>query len=187
MLYIRSTRIATLLALPLCTALFLTGCNKAEQAPKNPANATSSATSVTASGTTATANTGAINYVQESAEQATKARVKMMKAWGGSLKTLGGMLKNPSTFNADTVKAETAKLNTDPWVHFAPGTKADRAMSVIWDKPDQFQAEVNKYKTAVTSLNAAAQTATSVDSIKAPFGEVGASCKSCHTAFRAEE
>ena len=60
-------------------------------------------------------------------------------------------------------------------------------MSVIWDKPDQFQAEVNKYKTAVTSLNAAAQTATSVDSIKAPFGEVGASCKSCHTAFRAEE
>ena len=104
MLYIRSTRIASWLALPLCTALFLTGCNKAEQAPKNPANATSSATSVTASGTTATANTGAINYVQESAEQATKARVKMMKAWGGSLKTLGGMLKDPSTFNADTVR-----------------------------------------------------------------------------------
>ena len=45
-------------------------------------------------------------------------------------------------------------------------------------------AEAEKFQQATAELNAAAQTATSIDDVMPAFGQVGQSCKSCHTDFR---
>lgn len=172
-------------ALPLCSLLFLTGCNKDQTAmPKSTTTdkapvATSSPATTTSHTTTATAN--------ENPEQASKTRVKMMKEWGNANKTMGSMIKDPSTFNADAFRAEAKKLEGDAWSHFGQGTKYDRAKAEIWTDTAGFQAEVDKYKNAVTALNTVASTATSADAVKGAFGEVGASCKSCHDKFRGPE
>ena len=45
-------------------------------------------------------------------------------------------------------------------------------------------AQIDKYKTAASALNAAAATATSADMVKTQQADVGASCKSCHEKFK---
>lgn len=177
----------TLLALPLCSIMFLTGCNKAET-PKATAPATEKATSSTTTTTTTTASNTATASVKESPEQASKTRVKIMKDWGSANKAMGSMLKDPSSFNAENFKAEAKKLdNEEIWKHFGEGTKYDRAMDEIWTKSADWQAEVDKYKKAVINLNTVASTATTPDAVKGAFGDVGASCKSCHDKFRKPE
>lgn len=176
----------TLLALPLCSIMFLTGCNKAET-PKATAPATEKATTEKTTTTTTTSNT-ATATAKESADVAHKTREKIMKEWGGAMKAMGGMIKDPSTFKADAFKAEASKLdNSDVWTHFAEGTKTKGTKDEIWSKATDFQAEVDKYKKAVIALNTATATATNVDAVKGAFGDVGASCKSCHQSYRIEE
>ena len=49
--------------------------------------------------------------------------------------------------------------------------------------PTEFNAERDKFLAAVDDLNAKAQ-AGNLEAIKVAYGNVGASCKSCHDAFR---
>lgn len=113
-----------------------------------------------------------------------KARIQIMKDWGKAMKTMGGMVKEPNSFNAETFKTEAQKLTADPWQHFADGTKGGEAKEEIWTQADDFKAEIEKFTTAVQALTTATQSASSLDNVKAQFADVGASCKSCHDKYK---
>lgn len=181
--------IAIKFATPLLVAMALVGCNKKEaaqttttaSAPVTTTVTTNNGTATTTTVATATATTVDPNMTPE---QHKEAREKIMKAWKHTNQTIGAMVKDPSKFDAATVKTEAAALNQNPWVHFPDTAKGGEARDDIWTDAAGFQQQVDKFKAAATALNTAAGTATSVDGIKAQFSEVGASCKSCHDKYK---
>ena len=185
--------IAIKFATPLIIAMALVGCNKKETAQTTaPAASAPATTTITATdnGATATANVGTATATATAVdpnmtpEQHKKAREKIMKEFKHTNQTIGAMVKNPNKFDAAVVKAEAAKLNQDVWVHYPETAKGGDAKDEIWTDKAGFQQQIDKFKTAASALNAAAATATSVDGIKTQFGDVGASCKSCHDKFK---
>ena len=119
-----------------------------------------------------------------------QARQDSMKNWGDTMGALGDMAKAPDTFDADIVKEQTAFLAEDasmPWSHFENQENMGNATEAVWSNADGFRAEAENFQKVTANLSAAAQTATSIDDIKPAFGEVGASCKSCHTDFRVKD
>ena len=108
-----------------------------------------------------------------------KARQDSMKSWGDAMGVMGDMVKAPDTFDAAVFKEQAAFLAEDassPWSHFENQESMGNATEAVWSNADGFTAD----------LSAAAQTATSASDVQPAFGEVGASCKSCHTEFRAK-
>ena len=59
------------------------------------------------------------------------------------------------------------------------------AKTTIWSDAAGFAAASARFQTASEALLAAAQAGDAV-AVKARFGEVGSSCKSCHDSYRAE-
>ena len=119
-----------------------------------------------------------------------KAREDIMKGWGDAMGIMGGMIKEPDTFDAAMFKEQATFLADDadsPWSHFADKNAVGGAAEAVWSDGDGFQAEIDKFKQATAELNSAAQNATSAADVQPAFGDVGASCKSCHTEYRAEK
>ena len=119
-----------------------------------------------------------------------QARQDSMKNWGDAMGIMGDMAKAPDTFDADIVKEQTAFLAEDasmPWSHFENQENMGNATEAVWSNADGFRAEADNFQKVTANLSAAAQTATSIDDIKPALGEVGASCKSCHTDFRVKD
>ena len=73
-----------------------------------------------------------------------------------------------------------------PWSHFEDPENMGNATEAVWSNAEGFRAEAENFEAVTANLSAAAQTATSMEDIKPAFSEVGASCKSCHTEFRAK-
>ena len=118
-----------------------------------------------------------------------KTRQDSMKSWGDAMGVMGDMVKAPDTFDAAVFKEQAAFLAEDsstPWSHFENQDAAGNATEAVWSNADGFSAESDNFQKVTAELSAAAQTATSVDDVAPAFGEVGASCKSCHTEFRAK-
>lgn len=69
--------------------------------------------------------------------------------------------------------------------HFPAGSDQGdtEALPSIWEKASEFQAAIDKQKTATAALVAAAQSAEPTQ-WKAAFGQVGGSCKNCHDSFK---
>lgn len=167
---------------PVLLVLALVGCNKEE---KTAAPATEPTPAVTASSSASTASATATAPASDmTADQHITAREDIMGSFGGVMKSMRGMTEDPSKFNADEVKKHAETLSQDPWGHFPETAKGGSSKDEVWTQPDQFKAEIDKFKTAVEAFKTASQNATSIDAVKAQFGEVGASCKSCHTAFK---
>ena len=119
-----------------------------------------------------------------------QARQDSMKNWGDAMGVMGDMAKAPDTFDADVVKEQAAFLAEDssmPWSHFENQEDMGNATEAVWSNADGFRAEADNFQKVTAELSAAAQTATSMDDIKPAFSQVGASCKSCHTDFRAKD
>ena len=185
-------------ATPLIVAMALVGCNKKTEttttasAPTTTTTASAPATTVTASanGATATATVSTTTTSTTAVdpnmtpEDHKKARERIMKEWKKTSQTIGAMVKDPSKFDAAQVKAAAEKLNQNPWVHYPETAKGGEAKDEIWRDAAGFQQQIDKFKTAASALNAAAATATSVDGIKTQFGDLGASCKSCHDKYK---
>lgn len=169
-------------------SLTLVGCeNKPANSAAGAKPTAASTATTTSSSAAATSSTAVSNTAPAGTGDLQKEREKTMKEWGNANKTMGGMIKDPTTFKADEFKAAAAKLDQDPWAKFTADSKHGRSKDEVWSKADEYKAEIEKYKTAVAALNAAAQTATSVDAVKEQFGAVGATCKSCHEGFRKPE
>tara|TARA_B100000524_G_scaffold63783_1_gene29480 strand:+ start:399 stop:869 length:471 start_codon:yes stop_codon:yes gene_type:complete len=118
-----------------------------------------------------------------------KARQDIMKDYGDAMGIIGDMVKAPDTFDAAVFKEQASFLAEDaanPWSHFENQEAMGNATEAVWSNADGFSAEADNFQKVTAELNAAAQSATSVEDVQAAFGEVGASCKSCHTEFRAK-
>lgn len=118
-----------------------------------------------------------------------KARQDTMKSWGDAMGVMGDMVKAPDTFDAAVFKEQASFLAEDaanPWSHFENQEAMGNATEAVWSNADGFSAEADNFQKVTAELNAAAQSATSVEDVQPAFGEVGASCKSCHTEFRAK-
>ena len=118
-----------------------------------------------------------------------KARQDIMKDYGDAMGIIGDMVKAPDTFDAAVFKEQASFLAEDaanPWSHFENQEAMGNATEAVWSNADGFGAEADNFQKVTAELNAAAQSATSVEDVQAAFGEVGSSCKSCHTEFRAK-
>lgn len=167
---------------PVILTLALMGCNKTEQTAQPPAeSATPVQTAPASQPETNTSNTATATAMTP--EQHITTREDIMQSWGKSSKAIRGMVENPSSFNAEELKTLAEQFNQDPWVHF-PDTAKGESKPEIWSDNAKFQQEIDKFKKAVGDFQTVATTATSVDSFKEQFGQVGASCKSCHESFK---
>ena len=103
---------------------------------------------------------------------------------------MGDMAEAPDTFDAEVFKEQAAFLAKDsanPWSHFENQEATGNATEAVWSNVDGFRAEADDFQKATANLNAAAQTATSVDQVLPALGQVGDSCKSCHTDFKVKK
>lgn len=116
-----------------------------------------------------------------------KARQDTMKSWGDAMGIMGDMAEAPDTFDAAVFKEQASFLAEDaanPWSHFENQEAMGNATEAVWSNADGFSAEADNFQKVTAELNAAAQSATSVEDVQPALGEVGASCKSCHTDFK---
>ena len=119
-----------------------------------------------------------------------KARQDIMKNYGDTMKVIGGMVKEPDTFDAGVVKEQAAFLaeeSKNPWQHFENQEAVGNAKEAVWADKEAFLAESENFQKVTAELNTAAQTATSVADIESEFGAVGKNCKSCHTDFQVKK
>ncbi|WP_019519492.1 c-type cytochrome [Faucicola boevrei] len=181
-------------AIDTATTTATTAVNTTASAVSSGANAVGSAVSATASQVANTINASATSNVAKATAvdpnmtpaQHQDAREDIMKQYSRASKALRGMTEDPSKFNADELKQHAQTLSQDPWVHFPATAKGGEAKDDVWTNPEEFQAQIDKYKSAVTVLNTAVVSATSIDAVKTQIADVGASCKSCHTQFKAD-
>lgn len=119
-----------------------------------------------------------------------KARQDIMKNFGDAMKVMGGMAKEPDTFDAEVFKEQAAFLaeeSKNPWSHFENPETMGNAKEAVWSDADGFSAEADNFQKVTAELNTVAQTATSIDGVMPEFGNVGDSCESCHTDFKVEK
>ena len=122
-------------------------------------------------------------------EDAIKYRKAAMFLIAQHFKRMGAVVKGESPFdkeafsaNADVVRT----LATLPWeATMEPGTeKGDTTVSsAVFEKPDQFKKAAASFE-AATAMLASTAKGGDLDAIKAQFGKVAQSCKSCHRQFR---
>ena len=130
-----------------------------------------------------------LSACSQSASPDIKAREDIMKSWGDAMGIMGDMVKSPDTFDAEVFKEQAAYLSESadsPWVHFQDQEAKGGAMDTVWSDAEGFSSETNNFQQVTDALNQAAQNATSVEDVQPAFSEVGASCQSCHTEYRAE-
>ncbi len=114
-------------------------------------------------------------------------RSTAFKSFMPTFSGMGKVVKGDDAYHPEQFKAAAAKFAEEAAIPFQffendPQGNGD-ALPPIWEHPEDFQAEQDKFINAVKQLNEAAQTG-NLDTIKAAYGEVGASCKSCHTTYR---
>lgn len=120
-------------------------------------------------------------------DDAVKARQALMKDWRAANDILKGMSDNPASFDATVAKEQAqflADSSKEMWGHFADANQKGKSQDTVWSDAAGFKAATDKFNTAATALQAAAQTATQITDLEPAMGQVGESCGSCHKAFK---
>lgn len=116
-----------------------------------------------------------------------EARTTAFKSMMPNFSKMGKMVKGEEPYDVEgfkTAAAAFAEESKKPFEHFQQDAEGNGdALPSVWEKTEAFKAEEEKFHQAVAVLNEKAQTG-DLEAIKAAYGEVGASCKSCHTDFR---
>lgn len=116
-------------------------------------------------------------------------------AWNCA-KIKGQVVDHPETFNKDQViaaaSAIAATANSGLGALFGSGTDKGTGWKPTRLKPEFFQQSDDAKNAGVafiTEANALAKVAETgnIDDIKAQFGKLGETCKSCHDKFRVKE
>ncbi|QEY23116.1 c-type cytochrome [Neisseria animalis] len=114
-------------------------------------------------------------------------RTAAFKSMMPEFTTMGKMVKGEEAYEVEKFKQAAAKFaeaSKKPFNFFESDPQGNGdALPAIWENADKFKAEEEKFHAAVEKLNTAAQSGV-LEDIKAAYGEVGASCKSCHDAYR---
>jgi len=122
-------------------------------------------------------------------EYAIKYRKSVMFLIAQHFGRMGAMVKekipyNPDVFARNAMLVET--LSRLPWeAAMLPGTDAgDTTMNAsVFAQQAKFKEVAQTFETQATKLVSAAQSG-DFSAIKTQFGEVGKSCKACHSQFR---
>lgn len=115
-----------------------------------------------------------------------EAAMKMMSAHFGRIVGVarGSEPNDPAQLKANAQVLQT--LAALPWDAFGPGTEGGEARPEIWSDTAGFTQKHQDFQSKVASLSAAADTG-DLAKLKEAVGAVGASCKSCHDAFRKKD
>lgn len=126
------------------------------------------------------------------AQDIVQTRIAAMKAVGGGLGTLGGMVRGRADYDASAADAAAqaivAALSADAMTLFPEGTDdmsidGTRAQANIWDNWDDFAAKFDAMVAAAGPLAAAAGTGKA--EMTAAFGPFAGTCRDCHQTYRA--
>ena len=116
---------------------------------------------------------------------AVMARMEVMKAIGGSMKTLAGMAKGEMAF--DSAKAEAAMATIASEGMKAPARfeanetdPKSEALPVIWENWADFTAK-SEAMVMAAKANAALP---DLAALQGSLGKVGGTCKACHSDYR---
>ncbi|QMT32073.1 c-type cytochrome [Alysiella filiformis] len=114
-------------------------------------------------------------------------RSAAFKSFMPTMSKMGKMAKGDEAFSPEAFQAAAEQFSKEarvPFEHFQndPNGNGD-ALPNIWANPEAFKAEQDKFLTAVDKLNEVAKTG-KLEDIKTAFGNVGASCQSCHDTYR---
>lgn len=127
-----------------------------------------------------------------SARDQQKARHDHYHDLGDAFKTVRDQSKagtpNMAKIKAAAQVVSEASIDQGRWFPHGTGPEAGktRALPIIWEKPQDFQAAQKVFTDAAPKLLAAAN-AGDIGTVKTSFGEVGKACKNCHDTFRAPE
>lgn len=137
----------------------------------------------------ATTLAGAVQAQDMSAQ--VKARQGQFRILALNLGVLGDMVKGTTTYDAGAAQAAADSLVGVSMVHqstlFPEGTDdmsidGTRALSAIWENPDDFAAKWHLLGAAAEQMQSAA--AMGVDAMGPAMGALGGACKSCHETYR---
>ncbi|OZI41403.1 cytochrome C [Bordetella genomosp. 5] len=120
------------------------------------------------------------------AEDAVKYREASFKLIASHFGRMQPVVRGQAPYDAAQIKANVDVLKTLatlPWAAFGPGTEGGDAKPEIWSNADDFKAKQQRLIDNVNKLSVAAD-AGDLDKVRAAFGDVGASCKACHDAYR---
>jgi len=120
------------------------------------------------------------------AEDAVKYRESAFKLIASHFGRMQPVVRGQAPYDAAQIKANVAVLKTLaalPWPAFGPGTEGGDAKPEIWSNADDFKAKQQRLIDNVDKLSVAADSG-DLDKVRAAFGDVGASCKACHDAYR---
>lgn len=117
-------------------------------------------------------------------------RQARMKTLGGSMKTLTGFAKGEGT--AADARRAAAALAAARDMHLwwprgtAKGAGDSKASPAIWTDKPGFGRRVAEYRQAAAAMDKAARSGDAAQ-VRAQLPALGASCKSCHTAFQLKD
>lgn len=121
-------------------------------------------------------------------EDAVKYRQSAFSVMGTHMGRVGAVVKGEKPYDKAAVEADVAvieMMSKLPWSAFPQGSDLpnSKAKPEVWKEQDKFKAASDKTQAEVAKLSSAAKSG-DLNAIKAAFGAVGQSCKSCHDNFR---
>jgi cytochrome c556 len=117
---------------------------------------------------------------------AIKYRQSALSLMGSHFGRMSPVVKGQAPYDAAQIKANVDVLKTLsalPWAAFGPGTEGGDARPEVWSDAAGFKQKQQALQDNIVKLSAAAD-AGDFDKLRAAFGDVGASCKACHDAYR---
>jgi cytochrome c556 len=117
-------------------------------------------------------------------------RQARMKAVGGAMKTLTNFAKGEGTA-ADARKAGAVLAAAGDMHRWWPqgtakGVGDSKASPAIWTERQRFGQRLAEFRQASAAMNKAARSGDAAQ-VRAQLPALGASCKSCHTAFQLKD
>ncbi len=119
-------------------------------------------------------------------------RQALMKDVGRSMGVLGPVMKGGKPFEAEAVqaaleqlKADAVKMDADAMFPKGSESGDTAAAPKIWEDEAGFKAEIEKFRTATAA--AADAKPQDIDALRVAMKDVGASCGTCHQAYRVKK
>lgn len=118
-------------------------------------------------------------------------RMAAMKTMGNELKAIGDMLAGHAPLDAAALVQHATALheNCHRTETMFPAGSIDhhsRALPAIWERPDEFQAAMQRLHSATESLVSTASLGDRT-TLAASVKQIGEICSGCHQTFRAQE
>lgn len=127
----------------------------------------------------------AVAFAVAASEGAVKYRQNTMKAVGGHMGAIVGIIRGEVPHDGHLpmhANALAAIAAAAPSL-FAAGTEGGDTLPAVWEEPEDFQAKLDAFKDATTTLKAAADAG---EGVREALRGVGQACKGCHDDYRAE-